>query len=121
MAKFTQVHERKWVAEPVVGHDIERCKMWYDGQSVSASLVRMAANNRLSLHRHDTWVQVFMVSGNMRWESGGEQRTVGPGDYYFVSPGEEHIETSIDECVVLVIKAEPNIQYPIDELGKRKY
>lgn len=36
------------------------------------------------------------------------------------SPGEEHIETSIEETQVLVVKAEPNIQYQIDSDGNMK-
>lgn len=117
MPKFTQVKEREWISEPVVGHTIERCKMWYDGEGVSASLVKMPPNHKLSMHRHETWVNVFIVSGSMTWEAGGEKRMLGAGDYYFVKPGEEHIETSVEETLVLIIKAEPNIQYPIDENG----
>jgi hypothetical protein len=55
MAKFTQVHERQWIREPVVGHDIQRC-----------------------------------------------------------------IEAEVDECTVLIIKSEPNVQYQIDEAGSRR-
>jgi hypothetical protein len=29
------------------------------------------------------------------------------------------VETSIDECLVMIIKAEPNVQYRIDPTGNR--
>ena len=120
MAKFIQVHEREWIHEDVVGHAIDRCKMWYDGHDISFSLVKMPENHKLSLHRHETWVAVFVVAGTILVESGDEERKCETGDFYFVTPGEEHIETSITETTVMIIKAEPNIQYPINENGDRK-
>ena len=120
MAKFTQVDERQWIHEDVVGHAIDRCKLWYDGHGVSFSLVKMPANYELSLHRHETWVTVFVVDGCLKVESGDEERKCGPGDFYFVTPGEEHVETSMDETLVLIVKAEPNIQYPIGDNGGRR-
>lgn len=113
MAHFTQVADRDWITEDVVGKAIERCKMWYGGEGVSASLVNMPENYDLGLHRHETWVTVFLVNGTMSYRGGGEERTISAGDFYFVPPGEEHREKSIDACTVLIIKAEPNIQYPI--------
>lgn len=119
-AKLTQAHERHWIHEPVVGHDIDRCKMWYDGEGVSASLVKMSPGTRLSRHRHDTGVQGFLMSGTLTYEGASEKRTLGGRDYHFVPRGEAHIETAVDECTVLVIKAEPNIQYQIDDAGNRR-
>ncbi|WNM31764.1 cupin domain-containing protein [Streptomyces sp. Li-HN-5-11] len=120
MPKFTQVDEREWIHEDVVGHAIDRCKLWYDGHGLSFSLVKMPANYELSLHRHETWVAVFVVEGSMKWEGDGQERKLGTGDFYFVHPGEEHVETSLDETLVLIIKAEPNIQYPVDADSDRR-
>ncbi|MDX3233923.1 cupin domain-containing protein [Streptomyces sp. ME19-01-6] len=120
MPKFTQVHEREWIHEDVVGHAVDRCKLWYDGHGISFSLVKWPANYELSRHRHETWVAVFIVEGSALWRSGDQERKVEAGDFYFVTPGEDHVETSIEETTTLVIKAEPNIQYPIDEDGQRR-
>jgi quercetin dioxygenase-like cupin family protein len=120
MPKFTSVDEREWLNENLVGHAIDRCKLWYDGEGVSFSLVKMAANYELSLHRHETWVAVFVVKGTMKWEGDGEERKLGEGDFYFVRPGEVHVETSIDEAMVLIVKAEPNVQYQVDPVGERR-
>ncbi|QOZ52541.1 hypothetical protein [Bradyrhizobium sp. CCBAU 53338] len=118
MAKFTQVKDRGWITEKVVGHTIDRCKMWYDGEGVSVSLVKMPAKHRLDIHRHETWVSV--LSYLARWCGRARKRNAfsAQGDYYFVEPGEVHIETSVNETIVLITKAEPNIQYPIDASGK---
>ncbi|WIX75047.1 cupin domain-containing protein [Amycolatopsis carbonis] len=117
MPKFTQVGEREWIHEDVVGHAIDRCKLWYDGHGLSFSLVKMPPDHELSLHRHETWVSVFVVDGVLKWEGGGQERKLGAGDFYFVQPGEEHVETSLEDTTVLIIKAEPNVQYSIDGTG----
>lgn len=121
MAKFVLENEREWIHEDVVGHAIDRCKLWYDGHDVSFSLVKMPPNYELSLHRHDTWVSVFVVEGSIMVQSkGADDQKVGVGGFYFVNPGEEHVETSIDGTTVLIIKAEPNVQYQVDSTGNRK-
>lgn len=45
---------------------------------------------------------------------------LGAGDFSFVNPDEEHVETTLDETLFMIIKAEPNIQYEIDTNGDRK-
>ena len=117
MAKVVNPIDRSWIHEDVVGHAIDRCKLWYDGHGVSFSLVNMPSDHRLSLHRHESWVSVFVVEGSMKVESAGSTQHVDKGGYYFVEPGEEHVETSIEATTVLIIKAEPNIQYPIAAPG----
>jgi quercetin dioxygenase-like cupin family protein len=121
MPTITRVDEREWIHEDVVGHAIDRCKLWYDGHGVSFSIVKMPANYQLSLHRHETWVSVFVLEGSMLVQAkGDDEQKVTAGGFYFVRPGEEHIETSIDETQVLIVKAEPNIQYQVDSEGNTK-
>ncbi|WP_433297265.1 cupin domain-containing protein [Pseudonocardia sp. CA-142604] len=118
MSEFTSVDERQWIHEDVVGHAIDRCTLWRD-DTISFSFVKLPPNYDLGLHKHESWVAVYLVEGTMKWESDGEERKVGAGDFYFVPDGEEHVETSIDECLVMIIKAEPNVQYRIDPAGNR--
>lgn len=120
MARVINPDDRTWIHENVVGHAIDRCKLWYDGHGVSFSLVNMPPDHRLSLHRHDSWVSVFVVSGAMKVETNDEVQEVQTGGYYFVTPGEEHVETSLEQTTVMIVKAEPNIQYQIDTSGSRK-
>jgi hypothetical protein len=119
MAKFTQVHERHWILEPVVGHDMtvqdvvrRRGRISVACENVTGHETQPPSARNLGTgfprERYD----------DLRGAS--EKRTLGGGDYYFVPPGEAHIETAVDECTVLIIKAEPNIQYQIDDAGNRR-
>ena len=111
MAKFVAKDERVWKSDTVVGNSITRCMLWNDGHNVSASLVPMPKGKNLGHHRHDTWVQVFVVSGSMKVLP--DNRVIESGGYYFVEEGDEHTEIALEESLVLIIRAEPTIQYPV--------
>jgi len=66
MSKFTSVDERQWIHEDLVGHAIDRCTLWRD-EEISFSFVKMPANYDLSLHKHESWVAVYLVEGTMKW------------------------------------------------------
>lgn len=111
MTKYTQVHERVFSDNTVVGHAVPRCMMWDDGHGVQTSIVKLQKGKDLGWHRHETWVQVFILSGALHCTL--DDRTCRPGDYYFVEPGDEHCETALEESEIMIIKAMPNEQYPI--------
>ena len=112
MTKYTHIHERVYQDDEVVGHDIPRCYLWDGGHGVQASIVRMHKGKDLGYHKHDTWVQVLVLSGKIHCTL--DNRTCEPGDYYFVEPNDVHKEMALEESEVLVIKAMPNLQYPVE-------
>src|SRR5688500_14971197 len=113
MTKFVAKSEREFRSDSVVGHAIPRAVL-YEGHGVQTSIVRMHKGQNLGLHRHDSWVQVFILSGSVYCSC--EDRTNYPGDYYFVEPGDEHVEIGLeDNTDVLLIKELPNIQYQVGE------
>ena len=114
MTKYTQVDERQFKADESVGHPIPRCMLWNDGHGVQTSIVKMHKGQNLGLHKHETWVQVFVLSGKLHCSLG--ERTCGPGDYYFVEPNDVHVEKALEESEILIIKAVPNIQYQVKSL-----
>jgi quercetin dioxygenase-like cupin family protein len=120
MIEVINVADRKWVREDLVGVPVDRATLWNDGQVVSFSLVNMPADYNLGLHRHETWVGVMVISGSLRLECDGAVHEVQAGGFYFVSPNSEHLEKSVDAATVLIVKAEPNIQYPINSDGSRR-
>ena len=58
------------------------------------------------------WVQVFVLSGRLHCSL--DDRTCGPGDYYFVEPDDVHCEVALEQSEVMIIKAMPNVQYPVE-------
>lgn len=112
MAKYAMKSEREFMDDSAVGHAIPRAVL-YEGHGVQTSIVRMYKGQNLGLHRHDSWIQVFVLNGKLHCSI--DDRTCGRGDSYFVEPGDEHVEVGLeDNTQVLLIKALPNLQYPID-------
>lgn len=119
MPEFMRVQEWKWEAGETVGHTLERCQLWKAKEGTAAELWRIPKDYDLGTHRHDTWVSVFIVEGALRWSDGVDDRTLGPGDCYFVSPGEAHREATLADSLVLVVEADPCVSYPVDQNGQR--
>jgi quercetin dioxygenase-like cupin family protein len=113
--QFTSKDNRNFVDDSVVGHAIPRCVLWDGGHGVHTSITKMHKGMDLGAHKHDTWVQVFVLSGSLYCSRG--KLTCGPGDFYFVEPGESHVEVALEDTEILVVKAMPNIQYPIGAGG----
>lgn len=111
MTKYTHVADRVFVANEVVGHAIPRCMLWDDGLGVQTSIVKMHKGQDLGLHKHETWVQVYLISGKLYCSL--DERTCLPGDFYFVEPNDAHQEIAIEESEVMIIKSMPNIQYQV--------
>ncbi len=86
---------------------MDKCTLWEGRHDTRAGLFRMPAGMQIAQHMHTRWVQVFVVEGGMRVDTAaGDTHTVSAGGYYFVEPGETHVETAICETLVLVIQAE---------------
>jgi quercetin dioxygenase-like cupin family protein len=67
----------------------------------------MLKGTQLLSHRHAYWVQVFVISGKMQVEVvGSEAHTIAAGEYYFVEPGEAHVETALEDTQLLVVAQE---------------
>lgn len=107
MQKFNHPEDRQWQPVDVRGTTMDKCILWEGDHDTRAGLFRMPAGMQIAQHLHTRWVQVFVVEGAMRVDdAAGDTHTVSTGGYYFVEPGESHVETAIGDTLVLVIQAE---------------
>jgi quercetin dioxygenase-like cupin family protein len=90
---------------------MEMAELWDDG-NCSAKVARMVKGKGFGMHRHDTWIMVYVISGKVQIMPDGT--IVEGGGFYYVEPGTEHDDVCIeDNTMVLVIRDEPNKQYPV--------
>lgn len=107
MPKFNHPESRRWHPVDVRGTTMDMCTLWEGGHDTCAGLYRMPAGMRIARHLHARWVQVFVVEGAMRVDDdAGGVHTVDAGGYYFVEPGESHVETALRDTVLLVVEDE---------------
>lgn len=102
MTRYVTKSDRTWDAARVRGVSMPSCTLWDGGHDVVTRLFRMEKGASLPRHRHEVWVQIFVVSGKMHVDLG--DRTLEAGDYYFVEPGDTHVETALEDTELLVIR-----------------
>lgn len=107
MTKYIMTRAQSWHPVNVRGVTMEACPLWEGKYNVRAGFFRMPQGMQISQHRHDTWVQVLVLSGKMQVEAvGAEAQTLTTGEYYFVEPGETHVETALEDTLALVVAEE---------------
>lgn len=111
MTQYALKKDRKFVVEDVVGHPVPRAMLWDGGLGVQTSIVQMKKGENLGKHRHETWLQVLILSGRIHCSI--EDRECEAGDFYTVEPGDEHVEYCIEDAEILLVKSMPNIQYAV--------
>ena len=104
--KYVPTGERQWFSANVRGTEMAGATLWNEGFGLSTRVFRMPKGMVISQHRHDVFVQVAVLSGRMHIDEG--DRTMGPGDVYFIHPGQTHVETALEDTEVMVTKQEPD-------------
>lgn len=103
MSKYFNVTDQVWDNADIVGVKMERCLLWSGGHGVISAFFRLPAGTCLPLHHHSGWVQILVLEGVMRVEpKGAGPRDIGRGGYYFVEPGDTHVETAVEDSLILV-------------------
>jgi quercetin dioxygenase-like cupin family protein len=107
MTSYYEPDSRVWSPVNVRGRAMEKSPV-FSGHGTQSALFRMASGCQIPDHHHSDWVQVAVISGRMRVEQDASPARIIPaGGVYFVSPGEDHVETAEVETIVLVTQPQP--------------
>ena len=107
MTKYVTATAQRWEATEVRGVKVEKCLLWEGKHNVRSGFFRMPKGMQIPTHHHAYWVQVFVMSGKMQVEAvGSEAQSIAAGEYYFVEPGETHVETALEDTQLLVVAEE---------------
>ncbi|MGH8196221.1 MAG: cupin domain-containing protein [Woeseiaceae bacterium] len=106
MAKFVTTADQQWVSAQLAGFHVEECRLW-DEDNLFAGLFKLPKGFVFPHHSHRNWVQIFVLSGQIRVDlDGHDPESVSAGGYYFVEPGDPHIETVEEDLIAFIITAE---------------
>jgi quercetin dioxygenase-like cupin family protein len=107
MTKYIKLIDQCWETTEVRGVKMEHCPLWEGKHNVRSGFYRIPKGMQIPAHYHAYWVQILVMRGKMRVEAAGsETHIVATGEYYFVEPGETHVETALEETLVLVTEEE---------------
>ena len=86
---------------------MQKAVVFEGDHDLRSAYFRMPAGCDIPPHDHAKWVQVTVLSGRMAVAQEGEPgREITAGGTYFVSPGETHAETALDDSLILVTQGE---------------
>lgn len=106
MAKFVTTEDRRWRSAQLAGLTIEECRLWED-EDLFAGIFKLPKGFQFPHHSHRNWVQIFVLSGQMRVDiDGQESKSVTGGGFYVVEPGDSHVETVEEDLTAFVTTAE---------------
>jgi len=88
--------DREWKATDYPG--IERSLFRNNETGGRSSVVRLRLGSRFPRHAHEGSEEVVVLIGIVR--IGGEE--LGPGDYLFTTPGEEHDVVALSDATIFV-------------------
>lgn len=93
--------QRKWMSAGYEG--AERALLRTTSEQGPTYIVRLKAGARGFPHKHRAGEDVLVLSGKVRLA--GE--VLGPGDYMFTEPGEEHFLEAIEDSVIYASTPKP--------------
>ncbi len=108
MIKYVTHNDQHWQSVAIQGATMEACPLWEGKYNVRSKFYRMTKGTQIPTHDHAFWAQLLVMSGKMQVEAMGTQQTLEAGDYYFVEPGELHMETALEDTLLFVVSEETN-------------
>jgi len=93
--------QREWKSAGYAG--AERALLRATKEQGPTYIVRLQAGARGFKHRHAAGEDVLVISGRVRLA--GE--VLGPGDYMFTEPGEEHFLEALEDAVIYASTPKP--------------
>ena len=93
--------QREWTSAGYEG--AERALLRLSKEEGRTSIVRIKAGARGPRHTHAAGEDVLVLSGRIRLA--GE--ILGPGDYMYTEPGEEHFLEAVEESVIYASTPRP--------------
>ena len=119
------VRDTAWVTSDTFGSGcvFESEKNWFPQLGINHSVLEPGNPN--CLYHSESLQEAFLVlSGECRLLVEGEERLLGPWDFFHCPAGVEHVFVGAGEgpCVVLMVGArseDEQLQYPVSELAAR--
>jgi quercetin dioxygenase-like cupin family protein len=110
MTRYIDPGALQWTFVDVRGAVMEKGEVFEGGYDIRSAYFRMPAGLNVPSHNHSKWVQVVVLEGRMRVEQDDvPAREIGAGACYFVEAGETHVETAVEDTLVLVTQGEDRV------------
>lgn len=90
----------------IYGTVLHRSPLFEGDHGVRSAFVKMRQGDVIKNHQHRKWVQVAVMNGTLEVAQRGTVFVAKAGDAYFLDPGHPHVETALEDSLVLVTQGE---------------
>ena len=91
----------------IYGTKLLRSPIFEGDHDVRSAFFRMKKGDVIANHKHKKWVQVAVLSGTIKVKQGDSSEFVAEfGTVYFLDPGFFHVETAMEDSILLVTQGE---------------
>ncbi len=85
----------------------QRCLVWEGKYGMYSALFRMPKGGTFDKHTHPNWIQTVVLEGQLKVETEEDgTHFVRAGECYIIESDEPHIESAVEDSVVLITMAE---------------
>ena len=99
--------ELNWKTVDVRGTPMMEARVMNGEHGIYSAFYRLPQGTEIRLHKHEAWVQVMVISGQMLVICGEGTSLIDAGSCYVVPPGGTHVEKSLADTLVLVTSPDP--------------
>ncbi len=113
MSRYFPADDMVWEQATVRGGAVMSKSIVWEGEyDTRSAFFRMPKNMHIPKHTHPNWVQVRVVDGEIEVESDEDGPVrIKAGGCYFVEAGDTHVETAIEDSLVLVTQGEDRAEF----------
>ena len=117
MSRYFPKEELTWKDAQVRGGTVmKKSVVWEGGFDTRSAFFRMPKGMNIPVHTHPKWVQVMVVEGEIEVQTAEDGKVrIQAGGCYFVEPGDTHVETAIEDSLVLVTQGEDRPEFLASE------
>jgi len=91
---------------------MDKSVVWEGGYDTRSAFFRMSKGMNIPIHTHPKWVQVMVLEGTMEVETDEDGKVrIESGGCYFVEAGDTHMETAIEDSLLLVTQGEDRSEF----------
>ncbi|VUX55745.1 Cupin 2 conserved barrel domain protein [uncultured Woeseiaceae bacterium] len=113
MSRYFLKEHLTWEQAPVRGGTVmDKSVVWEGDYDTRSAFFSMPKGMIIPRHTHPQWVQVMVLEGTMEVESDEDGKVrIDAGGCYFVETGDTHLETAIEDTLVLVTQGEDRPEF----------
>lgn len=108
--RHVRIADGGWEMDDVRGVQLPKLLVFEGDHGVESAFFRLGKGQSIPTHIHHLWVQVMVIDGCLHVDQDGAAPfDARAGSVYFLDPGHRHVETAVEDSLVLVTQGDDRV------------